>query len=492
LLNEAQRLGQLLSQGERFRKRRQEKEKAASPASVTARKKKETKMQKTEMKVTAKAELVNAPGEVLQKIREALTLDNPKYLDAQKHGRWTGHLEPRIYLFSDIEDGISFPRGFARQALGMLAKYGIKPEIEDCRRELEPIELEFQGTLRGYQEQAVEDVRKRHFGILDCSTGGGKTIMALAIIAARRQPCLILVHTKELLHQWTDRIRSFLGIEPGLIGDGKYDLQPLTVGLVHTVRKHLDELPLHFGHIVVDECHRTPATMFTEAVQAFDAKYMLGLSATAYRRDGLTKLIYMTLGDRVHKVDPAILKANGAVLAPEVVHRETSFRYPYNEDYPAMITSLTEDPKRNQQIAADVIRQAQNRPGTALVVSDRVAHCESLRGLIGAAGVNVHVLTGQCSKAQREAVVEAVQAGQADVLISTLQLLGEGFDCSGLSSLFLATPIKFKGRLLQVVGRILRPGDGKRPLVFDYVDENQPVLKAQAKSRGKALEEIAA
>jgi superfamily II DNA or RNA helicase len=88
--------------------------------------------------------------------------------------------------------------------------------------------------------------------------------------------------------------------------------------------------------------------------------------------------------------------------------------------------------------------------------------------------------------------VEAVQAGQADVLISTLQLLGEGFDCSGLSSLFLATPIKFKGRLLQVVGRILRPGDGKRPLVFDYVDENQPVLKAQAKSRGKALEEIAA
>lgn len=77
-----------------------------------------------------------------------------------------------------------------------------------------------------------------------------------------------------------------------------------------------------------------------------------------------------------------------------------------------------------------------------------------------------------------------------DVLVSTLQLLGEGFDCSGLSSLFLTTPIKFKGRLLQVIGRILRPGDGKRPVVYDYVDELQPVLRAQARARGKALAEV--
>lgn len=78
-----------------------------------------------------------------------------------------------------------------------------------------------------------------------------------------------------------------------------------------------------------------------------------------------------------------------------------------------------------------------------------------------------------------------------DVLCSTVQLLGEGFDCSGLSSLFLGTPIKFKGRLLQVVGRILRPEDGKRPIVFDYVDSYVDVLKAQAKSRERAFAELA-
>jgi superfamily II DNA or RNA helicase len=373
----------------------------------------------------------------------------------------------------------------------MLARHGVKPKIEDRRRLLQPIDIMFQGKLRGYQIQAVHEVIKRDFGVLDAATGSGKTVMALAVIAERRQPTLVLVHSKELLNQWADRIRSFLGVEPGLIGDGKYDVQPVTVGIVNTVKKHLDSLPEHFGHIVVDEAHRTPATMFTEAVQAFDSKYMLGLTATPYRRDGLTKLIYITLGDRVHSVDKDLLRVTGAVMSPEIIRRETAFRYNYNDDYTRMISNLTQDQDRNRQIAADVIRQVRSRAGTALVVSDRVAHCEALEELIRAAGPRIQVLTGQCSKAAREAIVNAVQAGETDVLISTVQLLGEGFDCSGLSSLFLATPIKFKGRVLQVVGRILRPQDGKRPVVYDYVDRRVGVLKAQSKSRARALQEVA-
>ena len=232
--------------------------------------------------------------------------------------------------------------------------------------------------------------------------------------------------------------------------------------------------------------------MFTETVHAFDSKFMLGLSATPYRRDGLTKLIYLTLGDRVHQVDAQELKTNGAVLAPEVVRRETGFQYAYADDYTKMISALVRDQDRNRQIAADVIQQARSRPGTALLVSDRVAHCNTFADLIENSGLKVRVLTGQCSKQKREQIVSDVQAGKVDVLCSTVQLLGEGFDCSGLSSLFLGTPIKFKGRVLQVVGRILRPDDGKHPVVFDYVDQNVSVLKAQAKSRWRALQEIAA
>jgi superfamily II DNA or RNA helicase len=157
-----------------------------------------------------------------------------------------------------------------------------------------------------------------------------------------------------------------------------------------------------------------------------------------------------------------------------------------------MVKALSEDRERNRQIVGDVIDQAHERAGTALVVSDRVAHVRELAEQVAAAGLPVQVLTGQTAQQERTRIVSEVQAGQVQVLVSTLQLLGEGFDCSGLSSLFLATPIRFKGRILQVVGRILRPADGKRPVVFDYVDQKVGVLRAQARSRKQALEELVA
>jgi len=103
------------------------------------------------------------------------------------------------------------------------------------------------------------------------------------------------VHSKELLYQWANQVNKFLGIEAGLIGDGKYVIAPVTIGIVNSVKKHIDELPQHFGHLLVDECHRVPASLFTDVVTSFDSKYSLGLSATAYRRENiLTKLIFFT------------------------------------------------------------------------------------------------------------------------------------------------------------------------------------------------------
>jgi superfamily II DNA or RNA helicase len=354
------------------------------------------------------------------------------------------------------------------------------------------VELFFRGSLRDYQERAVRDVCKRDFGVLEAATGSGKTVTALAVIAQRGQPTLILVHTKELLHQWAAKVREFLGIEPGLIGDGKFSIGPVTVAIVNTARKRLNELPQHFGHLIVDEAHRAPSSMFREVVTAFDCRFMLGLTATPYRRDGLGKLVFLTLGDRTHKVDPDELREDGAVLSPDVVRRETSFSFFYQDDYQEMLTALVEDQERNEQIADDVIQRAAGDRDTCLVVSDRVQHCETLAAMLRDRGAEVRTLTGQTPRKQREQIVEEVQGGQVNVLVSTLQLLGEGFDCSGLSALFLATPVKFKGRVLQVVGRILRPADGKRPVVFDYVDSQVGVLKAQAKSRAKALAEVAA
>jgi len=104
---------------------------------------------------------------------------------------------------------------------------------------------------------------------------------------------------------------SFWGVRAGLIGDSKFDFQPVSVAIVNTARKRLDELIPRIGHLIVDECHRVPATLFTEVVKRFDSFFMLGLSATAYRReDGLTRLIYLYMGERAHQVDPKELDCN--------------------------------------------------------------------------------------------------------------------------------------------------------------------------------------
>lgn len=419
-----------------------------------------------------------------QAIEEALTITNPAYADALKHGRYTGSLSPNLEFFRHEGRELVMPRGF-----GLVLSRILGPGVEwmDHRRVLPEIDLAFTGKLRSYQQEAVAAVLKRQQGVLEASTGAGKTVCALAIIAARNQPTLILVHNVELLRQWHERIRQFLGIDAGQVGAGKCDVRPVTVGIVNSVRTRLEDLVPHFGHIVVDECHRCPSAMFTECASAFDAKYLLGLSATPYRRDGLTKVIGFYIGPVVHRVDPARLRAIGAVLRPEIVARKTGFVFDgdASEEYQRMLTTLVEDPTRNEQIADDVMDELVRGSGTALVVSDRVAHLEALSACLSRREEDMVLLTGSTPQKQREAIVESLARGDVRVLGSTVQLIGEGFDAPGLSSLFLATPIKFKGRVLQVVGRVLRPKDGKTPRIYDYQDNHVGVLKASAKARAK-------
>ena len=422
-------------------------------------------------------------------IKDLLTIDNPQYVAAKRYGRWIGKkLKPKLYYYRESGEDLRFPRGFSNQAVLLCREQmGASPEIIDKRRLLQEIDLHFSGSLRSYQQIAVDLVARRSFGVLEAGTGSGKTIMALALIAIRRQPTLIVVHTKELLYQWQDRIREFLGCEAGLIGDGRHQVEPVTVAIVNSARKSFTELVPLFGHLIVDECHRVPATLFTDVVSNFDCHYLLGLSATAFRNDdGSTKLIYIFMGDRIHKVDQDELKATGAIVKPRLIRKETGFSYPYRGDYHALIKALTRHEGRNRMIIDDIYRAADDS-GTVLVVSDRVGHCEIFERHLREAGVAVALLTGQTPTEERTAIVEAVQKGEVQVLVATIQLIGEGFDCSGLSSLFLTTPITFEGRLLQVIGRIMRPGKNKEARVFDYLDDSVSVLRRSAQNRMRAL-----
>jgi len=442
--------------------------------------------------------IADAPAHLQAAIQAQLTFTNPKWLDNNRMGRWQGNTPREIRCYEDGDAGaLIIPRGFTGQLLHICREAGKVPVIIDETRQLDPVEFNFTGQLRPFQEPAVDDILSRRHTTLSAATGAGKTIMSLAIIAQRRQPALVVVHTKELLNQWVDRAVTFLGIpakEIGIIGGGKKRIgDKLNIALVQSLYKVADEIAPYIGHLVVDECHRAPSRKFTEAVTAFDCKYLLGLSATPYRRDRLSQLIFFYLGNVHHQVDKAELIAGGHILKAKVINRETSFRAHSDPsaEYSAMLKELTADRERNAQITADVASQMGQ--GVALVLSDRKSHCHDLQEMLKAIhGINAEVLTGDTPTKQREALVEKINAGDVPVLIATGQLIGEGFDCRHLSNLFLATPIKFSGRLLQYTGRILRPGPGKAtPRVYDYIDVNVGPLVAAAKARQRVYRQAA-
>jgi len=436
-------------------------------------------------------EIRQAPEDLLRKIRTAFTIENPAWIDNHKMGRWQGRTDHWLTFFENHPGGLSIPRGAMGAIISLCKELNIPYQIIDKRRTLPKGDFTFAGTLKPYQDQAVKEVMSRDFNVLQSPTGSGKTVMAMASIAERRQPALVIVHSKELLTQWQQRIETFLDIprkEIGQIGNGKKRIgEKITVGIVNSLYRIAHDIRDRFGHLVIDECHRCPSRTFTEAVTAFDCKYMLGLSATPYRRDGLTKLIGWHLGRQV-AVNPADLTENDIIQNVEVVIRETDFttNRDASAEYTRVLSELTEDGGRNRVIVNDIIKEASNGGGTCLVLTDRKAHCDTLADILSKQGIKADVLTGEVSNGARTAIVERLNAGQVRVLVATGQLVGEGFDCKELSTMFLATPIKFSGRVLQYLGRILRPAPGKDTAkIYDYVDINVPVLAASARARQK-------
>lgn len=422
-----------------------------------------------------------------REVKRLLTMPNPKYDEAVKMGRWTGNLEPELMFYTDADNGLECPRGAAGQIYRICQQHGERINYMDRRRVLPEVDFRFHGTLHGFQKSAVDSCLSKDFGLLAAPTGSGKTVMAMAMIAARRQPVLIVVHTKELLHQWLNRIGQFLKIpkdEIGVIGSGKFTVKPVTVAMVQTLVKHAGAVAKHFGYLILDECHRAPAMQYVNAITQFDCRFMTGLSATPYRRDGLSKVIFWHIGDVTASVEKADLLDAGNLCPAEVVWTRTGFdtRIDVSTEYSRALSELTEDYARNRLICEVV--STGNGYGVSLILSDRKRHCDTLAAILKRDyGITAKVLTGAVSAKERAGIVDDLEKGRCKYLIATGQLIGEGFDLPAISSMFLATPIKFHGRVIQYIGRAMRSTPGKdRAFIYDFIDKN-PVFLASAKAR---------
>ncbi|MBU0699376.1 MAG: DEAD/DEAH box helicase family protein, partial [Proteobacteria bacterium] len=186
--------------------------------------------------------LTDIPSKLGATLMETLRFPNPKWLENERLGRWNRGTPKELRFFDKVRDGgLWIPRGYIRQLILLCRRDGVSYQIDDRRRSLPDVNFNFNGSLKFFQKEAVQVMLAKEFGTLSAPTGSGKTVMALYIISRRKQPALIVVHTKDLAHQWVERIDEFLGIpagEVGFIGGGKKIMgEKVTVALVQSLYK---------------------------------------------------------------------------------------------------------------------------------------------------------------------------------------------------------------------------------------------------------------
>jgi superfamily II DNA or RNA helicase len=442
-------------------------------------------LQKMELMISNVLEAEGLPPRIALACADDLTLPNPAFVTRERLGLWVGETDGTVTLAQRRGDTVILPRGYLERLIARLKDAGLAYDIEDRRLVLPEVDFHLRGELRSYQADALEAMRRYGSGVLVAPCGSGKTVLGLALIALRRQPALILVHTKDLLRQTCEAARQWLNVEPGVIGEGRCEIAPLTVGTLQSLHAHpevLDEAKGRFGLILLDEAHHCPATSFTDVMQNFPAAYRFGLTATPERRDGLFPFLEAVVGPVRHEITNADLRRAGVLVEPKIEYVGTDFYCPYS-DWTDIIEALTESAGRNA-LALGIIEKALDEGRRVIALTERVAHAQRLAAMMESRRPGVAALAvGVMTKKAREESIERMRSGTARVLFAT-KLADEGLDIPGLDALVLLTPSRDGARTTQRAGRTLRAVPGKpQPVIYDLADSRMGLLRSQARTR---------
>ncbi len=442
------------------------------------------------------------PACVTASLKRLGTLPNPLFYEKQRL-RFPTYNTPRFIFCGEVQSQrLILPRGTLSAVQELLRKAGGGCKVQDTRENTTAASFGFRGTLSEIQQAAVDAMLTHEEGVLVAPPGAGKTVMGCALIAARGVRTLVLAHRKPLLEQWRERCGEFLGVskkEIHLLGQIRNRDAPLAVGMLQTLARARNpaELLAGYGQVILDECHHLPAASFEAVMKQCPARFILGLTATPVRKDGLQKILFMQCGPIRHR----IAADRGIGLSRRVIVRELALRVPPGEErmpIHALWELLAKSESRNRRIAADIV-EALNEGRCAAVLSDRKEHLIVLEALVREKWAEpadaVFRIDGSISQKERAAILESLQAlgaaRRAFALFSTSSLLGEGFDLPVLDTLFLTTPISFKGRVIQYAGRLHRSSEGKTEArIYDYVEADHALLAHMHRKRMAALRQM--
>ena len=444
-----------------------------------------------EITIQNQIELKNSPPNLNDILISNLKVPNPKFIEADRLGYSTYGIDQYIDNFEmDLNNNLLIPRGYRRKLLSIIKDMKISYILEDKRTLFPYIDINStQIKYRKYQINAVIDFVSQDEGILVAPAGSGKTVMGLSIIPLLGQPTLWLTHTGPLLTQALFRAKSFLpSLDVGTIEEGKWKIGSiLTIGMIQTLirdPKKLAEIQNKFGLVILDEAQHCPATTFSKIITRLNPYYLYGLTATPYRRDKLETIMFQTLGPPNTTIPIEKVAEHGGIIMPTVKYRAIpSKRIDTNNIQTILKDYIVHNVSRNRIIVSDVIKEAVNN-NFCIVISDRREHCEILYDLISAGWEHTGIATGKYSKKYVQEQIDRYNKKEITVLVTTFQLLGEGFDVPFINRAFIAMPFRAEGKVVQLIGRIQRSAPGKEDsILYDYVDVDVGVLANQFYSK---------
>ena len=331
----------------------------------------------------------------------------------------------------------------------------------------------FNGTLRPAQQEIYDKLEGSC--LLNAPVSWGKTFAALAMAAKLGQKTLIVTHTTMLRDQWVAEIEKVFGIEAGIVGSGKWNIDPIiVVGNVQSLTRKMELLAGEFGTVILDEVHHVAASTFSSIIDKCKAKYKIGLSGTLIRKDG--KHVFFTDYFGFETFRPE--KEN--CMIPRVVVVESQIHLKAGAHWANRVTELEVYNETYKHMVVDLATNAASKGYKVLVVASRV---EFLKWAAENTPRSDSITGGIKSIEERTSILNRISSGEIDILYGTMSIFSEGISQNDLSCIILATPINNESLLTQLIGRIVREVEGKKqPLIID-INLKGPSTKSQSDSR---------
>lgn len=461
-----------------------------------------------------RSKITDIPTQVANLLSKELAVKVPNYWFSPKFksGQWDG--TQKFFL----RPANTFPTGLLPIVVEFLKEnFEIIPQLVDKRLGVDkyileeiPENYEISGTktARDYQVDTVNKLIRNNIsgvpftrGVVNIATNGGKTSVAIAFIkelypklVENNTTFLFVTHSKEIAIQAQKSIEDDLGIEVGFIGDGKWQVERVTIAIVTTLYRRLKtdefkELAVNTIGFVGDEVHHSSSTSWYEVFSNLpNALIRIGLTGTVDKTNPVNEMrLYSCTSKIINKISNEYLIEKGFSAKPVCVLFTVTTPELGNETYTdAYNMGIVESEERLDYIT-QICEKETSSGNVVLILVEHIEHGEIIEEELKKLNKRVFFTNGTLSSDRRQELLDNLKTGSIDVLISTA-ILDEGVDVPNINAVIYARGMKSSRKLLQGIGRGLRKKeDGSKLRFYDFIDDMNFTLLLHSQQRYQTL-----